>query len=120
MVSLIRELKRRNVVKVSVAYLVVAWLLIQAAGVLEPALLLPDWVDRVVTVFLIFGFPIVIIFAWAFEITPDGIKLTSRVDPEQSITNVTGKKLEYTIIVLLGIAVIFFAGREFLVLFCHL
>jgi len=114
MPSLFKELRRRNVVRVGIAYLVVAWLLIEVASVLEPALLLPDWVDRVVTVFLLIGFPIVVIFAWAFEITPDGIKLTSKVDPEQSITRTTGKKLEHTIIVLLTIAVAIFAAREFM------
>ena len=112
MPSLFNELKRRNVVRVGLAYAVVSWLLIQLAGVLEPALLLPDWVDRVVTVFLMIGFPIVLIFAWAFEITPEGIKLTSKVDPDQSITPTTGKKLEHTIIVLLGLVVVFFGIRE--------
>jgi hypothetical protein len=80
MASFFSELKRRNVVRVSVAYIVASWLLIQAAGVLEPALLLPEWLDRVVTVFLLIGFPVVIIFAWAFELTPDGVKLTNQVD----------------------------------------
>ena len=106
------ELRRRNVVRVGIAYVVVGWLLMQAASALEPALLLPDWVDRVVAVFLLIGFPIVLIFAWAFEITPDGIKLTKEVDPDESITPVTGKKLEHTIIVLLGLAVVFFLARE--------
>lgn len=114
MPSFLTELRRRNVVRVGIAYVVVAWLLMQAASALEPALLLPDWVDRVVAVFLLIGFPIVLIFAWAFEITPEGIKLTSAVDPDQSITPVTGKKLEHTIIVLLGLAVVFFVVREFL------
>jgi len=114
MPSLFNELKRRNVVRVGLAYAVVAWLLIQLAGVLEPALLLPDWVDRVITVFLLIGFPIVLIFAWAFEITPEGIKLTSHVDPNQSITGKTGKKLEYTTIALLGLLVAFFLVKEFM------
>ena len=93
MPSLFSELKRRNVVRVGLAYAVVAWLLIQLAGVLEPALLLPDWVDRVVTVFLLIGFPIVLIFAWAFEITPEGIKPTSKVSPDESITSVPGLEI---------------------------
>ena len=113
MSSLFNELKRRNVVRVGVAYAIVAWLLIQLAGALEPALLLPDWVDRVVTVFLLIGFPIVLIFAWAFELTPDGLKLTRDVDPDESITPRTGKKLEHTTIVLLALLVLFFIGREF-------
>lgn len=108
------ELKRRNVVRVGVAYAIVAWLLIQLAGALEPALLLPDWVDRVVAVFVIIGFPIVLIFAWAFELTPEGIKLTKDVNPDESITPTTGKKLEHTTIALLGVLVLFFVAREFL------
>jgi len=111
--SFFNELKRRNVFKVGVAYVVASWLLIQAAGVLEPALLLPDWVDRVVTVFLLIGFPVVLIFAWAFELTPEGIRLERNVDRTQSVTRQTGKKLEYTIIALLGIAVVFFGVQYF-------
>jgi TolB-like protein/Flp pilus assembly protein TadD len=112
MPSFFIELRRRNVVRVGIVYVVVAWLLMQLASALEPALLLPDWVDRVVAVFLLIGFPIVLIFAWAFELTPDGLKLTSSVDRDESITPVTGKKLEHTIIVLLGLALVFFLVRE--------
>ena len=114
MSSFINELKRRNVVRVSVAYIVASWLLIQAAGVLEPALLLPDWLDRVVTVFLLMGFPVVIIFAWAFELTPDGVKLTKDVDRSSSIARTTGKKLEHFTIAGLSLVVIFFVAKEFL------
>ena len=99
--------------RVSIAYVVVSWLLIQAAGVLEPALLLPDWVDRVVTVLLLIGFPIVILFAWAFELTPEGVKLTKDVDRNRSITPVTGKKLEYFTIAALSLVVVFFLIKEF-------
>jgi TolB-like protein/Tfp pilus assembly protein PilF len=112
--SFYSELKRRNVVRVGLAYAIVSWLLIQLAGALEPALLLPDWVDRVVIVFLILGFPIVLIFAWAFELTPEGLKLTKDVSPDESITGTTGKKLEHTTIALLGLVVIFFLAREFI------
>ena len=111
--SFFSELKRRNVVRVSIAYIVVSWLLIQAAGVLEPALLLPDWVDRVVTVLLLIGFPVVILFAWAFELTPDGVKLTRDVDRSRSVTRVTGKKLEYFTIAALSQVVVFFVIKEF-------
>ena len=100
-------------VRVSIAYIVVSWLLIQAAGVLEPALLLPDWVDRVVTVLLLIGFPIVILFAWAFELTPDGVKLTKEVDRNRSITPKTGKKLEHFTIGALSLVVVFFLIKEF-------
>jgi TolB-like protein/Tfp pilus assembly protein PilF len=111
--SLFAELKRRNVFKVGAAYVVVSWLLIQAAGVLEPALLLPDWVDRVVTVFLLIGFPIVLIFAWAFEMTPDGIKLERDVDRSQSITPITGKKLEHATIAALVLALVVVGIQHF-------
>lgn len=114
MSSLFNELKRRNVVRVGVAYAIVAWLLIQLAGALEPALLLPDWVERVVTVFVLIGFPIILMFAWAFELTPDGLKRTRDVDPEESITPRTGKKLEHTTIVVLALLVLFLVGREFM------
>ena len=113
MISLLDELKRRNVFRVGVPYVIVSWLLIQLAGTLEPALLLPDWVDRVVTVFLLIGFPIVLIFAWAFELTPEGLKRTSEVDRDESITGNTGKKLEHTTIALLVLVVVFFVAKEF-------
>jgi TolB-like protein len=113
MISIFEELRRRNVVRVGIAYAVVSWLLIQLAGTLEPALLLPDWVDRVVTVFLLMGFPVVLLFAWAFELTPEGLKRTSEVDRDESITPNTGKKLEHTIIGLLVLVVVFFVGKEF-------
>ena len=100
-------------VRVGIAYAVVSWLLIQLAGTLEPALLLPDWVDRVVTVFLLMGFPVVLLFAWAFELTPEGLKRTSEVDPDESITPTTGKKLEHTTIALLVLVVVFFIAKEF-------
>jgi len=100
-------------VRVSIAYIVVSWLLIQAAGVLEPALLLPDWLDRVVTVLLLIGFPIVVLFAWAFELTPEGVKLTKDVDPSRSITPITGKKLEYLTIAVLSLVVVFFLIKEY-------
>ncbi len=112
--SFFNELKRRNVVRVGIAYVVVSWLLVQAAGVLEPALLLPDWVDRVVTVFLLIGFPIVLLFAWAFEMTPDGVRLTRDVDHSASITPKTGKKLEHFTIGALSLVVVFFLVKEFM------
>jgi len=113
MISIFEELRRRNVVRVGIAYAVVSWLLIQLAATLEPALLLPDWVDRVVTVFLLMGFPVVLLFAWAFELTPEGLKRTSEVDRDESITPNTGKKLEHTTIALLVLVVVFFIAKEF-------
>ncbi len=70
--SLYAELKRRNVFKVGVVYLGVAWLLLQVSDTLGPALRLPEWFISAVAFLLILGFPVALVFAWAFELTPDG------------------------------------------------
>jgi TolB-like protein/Flp pilus assembly protein TadD len=87
------ELKRRNVYKVAVAYAVVAWLLIQAASIFFPAFDAPPWVMKIFIIVIIFGFPVALIFSWAFEITPEGIKLESEIEPNKSIARRTGRKL---------------------------
>src|SRR5215471_15143330 len=87
------ELKRRNVYKVAVAYLVVSWLLIQAASIFFPAFDAPAWLIRVFIVVLLLGFPVALVLSWAFEITPEGIKLESEVAPNESITRRTGRKI---------------------------
>src|SRR2546423_2102594 len=87
------ELKRRNVYKIAVAYAVVAWLLIQAGSILFPTFEAPAWVMKVFVAILVLGFPIALIFSWAFEITPEGIKRESEVEPDKSITRKTGRKL---------------------------
>ncbi len=87
------ELKRRNVYKVAVAYAVVAWLLIQIATQVFPFFEIPNWCVRLVVLLLILGFPVALILAWAFEITPDGIKRAEDVAPNESITRRTGRKL---------------------------
>ena len=87
------ELKRRNVYKVAVAYAVVAWLLIQAASILFPTFEAPPWVMKVSVVVIILGFPVALILAWAFELTPEGIKRADEIDPNESSTPRTGRKL---------------------------
>ncbi len=106
--SFFAELKRRNVFKVGVAYLVLAWVVIQIADVIVPALSLPDWTITFLVVMGMFGFPFALFFAWAFEITPEGIKKESEITPEESITAHTGRKLDFTIIGLLVIALGYF------------
>ncbi len=103
----IAELKRRNVFRVGVAYAIVAWLLVEVASVVLPTFEAPDWVMKVVTFHVILGFPLALILAWAFELTPDGIKRETAADPDESITHVTGRKLDFAIIGLLVIAVVF-------------
>jgi len=87
------ELKRRNVYKVAVAYAVVAWLLIQAASIFLLAFDAPPWVMKIFIIVIIFGFPVALIFSWAFEITPEGIKLEMEIDPKKSIARKTGRKI---------------------------
>jgi TolB-like protein/Tfp pilus assembly protein PilF len=99
--QLFQELKRRNVIRVAIAYAVSAWLLIQVVDALFPMLRLPEWTATFVVVLLMVGFPIALIFAWAFELTPEGIKLEKQVVREESITPATGRKLDFIIIALL-------------------
>ena len=96
--QLIQELKRRNVIRVAVAYAVAAWLLIEVSATTFPILRLPDWSVTLVTALVLIGFPLALIFSWAFELTPEGIKLEKHVVRDDSITHVTGRKLDFMII----------------------
>ena len=104
----LQELKRRNVVRVGAAYVVVTWLIIQVIETVSEPLGLPDWTEAFFIVLLAAGFPLAVIFAWAFELTPEGLKKTSDVDREQSVTADTGKKLNYAIIGVLVFALGYF------------
>jgi TolB-like protein/Tfp pilus assembly protein PilF len=95
------ELKRRNVYKVAIAYAVVAWLLMQVASQIFPFFEIPNWGVRFVVLAIIIGFPIALILAWAFELTPEGIKRTEDVDASKSIRHKTGRKLDFFIIAVL-------------------
>src|SRR5438132_9601140 len=79
-INFFSELKRRNVYKVAVAYAVVGWLLVQVATQVFPFFEIPNWAVRLVVLLLIIGFPIALIIAWAFEVTPEGIKRTEAAD----------------------------------------
>src|SRR5438046_9508138 len=94
------ELKRRNVYKVAVAYAIVAWLLTQGASILLPTFEAPAWVMKVFVTAILFGFPVALIFPWAFEITPEGIKRAEDVDASKSITHQTGRTPIRTTIIL--------------------
>ncbi len=100
------ELRRRNVFKVSVGYTILGWLLVRLFDNLAPALGTGDRAIQVFAVLLILGFPVIVLFAWAYEITPEGLKPTSQVEKTQSITKETGRKLNYLLLLLLGIAAI--------------
>jgi len=102
-----RELKRRNVFRIATAYAIGGWLIIQICTSTFPYLNLPDWLITAVIVFVGIGLPIALIFAWAFELTPEGIKKSKEVDITASVTDRTGKKLNGIIITVLSMAVIF-------------
>lgn len=87
------ELKRRNVYKIAVAYLVVSWLLIQAASILLPTFDAPSWTMKVLVVILTLIFPVALILSWAFEVTPEGIKLESEIPANDFRKRETGRKI---------------------------
>jgi TolB-like protein/Flp pilus assembly protein TadD len=108
--SFFAELKRRNVYKVAVAYGVVAWLLMQIASQIFPFFEIPNWVVRLVVVLLIIGFPVALIIAWAFEVTPEGIKRTEAADAAGQ----RSRGVAWIYVVLVGAALsvgLFFVGR---------
>lgn len=112
--SFFAELKRRNVFRVAAAYAVVAWLLIEVSDTIFPRLGLPDWTVTFVIVLLLLGFPLALFFAWAYELTPEGLKRERDVDRSESITPQTGRKLDRVIIGILALALGFFAVDRFL------
>ena len=111
--NFITELKRRNVIRMAGLYLVGAWLLTQVAGTVLPMFGAPGWIARSVVILLALGFIPAMIFAWIFELTPDGLKRDAEVAPEESIAPQTGRKMERSILVLFAIALVFFGFDKF-------
>ncbi len=111
MSTFLTELKRRNVYRVAVAYGVVAWLLIQIATQVFPFFEIPNWAVRLVVLLLLLGFPFALILSWVFELTPEGIKRTSDVSPDESIRSRTGRKMVAATIILAILATALFAYR---------
>jgi TolB-like protein len=110
--SFFEELKRRNVIRVGIAYVIVAWLVLQFADVVLNNINAPEWVFKTIMLVLAISFPVVLIIAWAFEMTPEGIKKEKDVERSESITPVTGQKLNYTIIGLLVLALGYFIWQS--------
>jgi TolB-like protein len=100
--------KRRNVVRVGIAYVVLGWFAVEVGGVLFETFGTPDWVLKTVIVLIAIGFPFALLFAWAFEITPEGVKKTRDVPVSASVTASTGRKLDYVIIAALVVALGYF------------
>ncbi len=111
--SLFNELKRRNVFKMGIAYVIVAWLVAQVLQLVFESFGTPGWAIKTVLVLLATGLPFVLFFSWAFELTPDGIKRDHEVDRSQSITPQTGNKLDRMIMVVMALALAYFAYDKF-------
>lgn len=109
---LFAELKRRNIFRVAGAYVIVGWLTMQVISVMTPALNLPDWVDSFFAILFIACFPIALLFAWAFELTPEGAKRTSSIDAHDSIRDQTGRKLDFAILGGLGLVAALIIGTS--------
>lgn len=105
MTSFFDELKRRNVVRVGFAYVVIGWIIMQVIDVVVEPLHLPEWTASLVLVLLLVGLPITLFFSWAFELTPDGVKTTEEADADHTVTDSTGQKLNYLIIGALTLAI---------------
>jgi len=103
--SFFEELRRRNVYRIGVAYAIVTWLFLQVIDIVAPIFDLPNSAPKLALTLLAIGFPIALIFAWAYEITPDGIKRETKVDRSQSITSRTGRRLDLLIIGVLVVVV---------------
>jgi hypothetical protein len=103
--SIIAELKRRNVVKVAVFYVISAWLILQAGELLFDLLGVPDWTLKMVLGVLMLGFPMVLVFSWIYEMTPEGIKREQEIDRSQSVTPQTGNKINAGISVGLALVI---------------
>jgi TolB-like protein/Tfp pilus assembly protein PilF len=111
--QLFEELKRRNVLRIAIAYIVTAWLLLQVADVVLNNIEAPDWVFQAILLLVALGFPFALIFAWAYELTPEGLKREHEVDRSESITHLTGRKLDFIIIAVLVLALGYFAFDKF-------
>lgn len=117
--SLIQQLKRRNVIRVAIAYCVVGWLVLQMASIAAPALGLPDWTFQVLLLIGVCGFPLVLLFAWTFELTPDGLKRTEPVKATESIEEETRATLDKVIICLLALALVLVVAESYFPLLDH-
>jgi len=107
--SLVSELRRRNVLRMAVLYVVAAWLIMQVAEVIIGLANLPEWIGPTILGLLAVGFPIALILSWFYELTPEGISLEKDVAAAESITHVTGRRMDFVVISLLCAAVILFA-----------
>ena len=105
---LLQELQRRNVFRVAIGYIVSCWLIVQVADLVLEVIEAPEWVLKSVLLILALGFPVAVFFSWVYEVTPDGIKREAEIDRSQSITHITGRRLDKAIMVMLALALGYF------------
>jgi len=117
--SLIQQLKRRNVFRVAIAYCVVGWLVLQLASIVAPAMGLPGWIMPVLLLIGVFGFPFVLLFSWAYEITPRGLKRIEHVQLGESIVEETRATLNKVITALLALVLILVLAEQYFPLLEH-
>jgi len=111
--SLLHKIKQRNVGRVAILYIVVSYLILEPFEMFFHLLDLPVWTGRTAVALVVLGFPVALLFAWIYEVTPTGIKPSTEVDPQQSIARQTGRKLDYAIISVLAVALIYFVADKF-------
>jgi adenylate cyclase len=110
---LLEQLKHRNVIRVGILYVVVCWLILDPVHVVFHMLEVPVWANRLVVTLMAIGFPAVLLFAWVYEITPEGLKLTVEVEPSRSIRKQTGQRLNRAIFAVMAVALTYFAVDKF-------
>jgi adenylate cyclase len=111
--SLLHKIKQRNVGRVAILYIVVSYLILEPFEMFFHLLDLPVWTGRTAVALMVLGFPVALLLAWVYEITPTGIKPSTDVDPQQSIARQTGRKLDRAIIAVLAIALAYFVADKF-------
>ncbi len=111
--TLLAELKRRNVIRMAGLYLVGAWLIIQVAGTVLPMFGAPEWVARTVVILLAIGFVPALVFSWVFELTPAGLKRDDEVSAAESIAPQTARRLDRLMLAVMAVALAYFAVDKF-------
>src|SRR5262249_57743326 len=111
--SFLAELKRRNVIRMAGLYFVGAWLVTQVSSTVLPMFGAPDWLPRTIVILLAIGFVPTLVFSWIYELTPQGIKRDADVPAERSIGHVTGRRIDFAIIAVLLVALVYFAVDKF-------
>src|SRR5216683_5477676 len=109
----LEQLKHRNIIRVAILYLVACWLILDPVHVVFHMLEVPAWANRLVVMLMVIGFPAVLLFAWVYEITPEGLKPSVEVDPHRSIRKLTGQRLDRAIMVLLVLGIAYLLVDKF-------